>query len=209
MDLAILARAPVPGECKTRLIPELGAQFAARLQADLTRQTVSTALQAAVGRVTLWTAGDPGHTFFRQLAKDFPDLKFIPQMAGDLGDRMHQVFVNNAASTLLMGSDCPVITSELLKECAEALSQKDAVFLPAEDGGYALVGLRQPSRALFQGIGWGGHHVMQQTREQLHNQGMTWCEPQQVWDVDLPEDAKRFLDLKKLQYEDQGSANLD
>ncbi|MDR9469209.1 TIGR04282 family arsenosugar biosynthesis glycosyltransferase, partial [Marinospirillum sp.] len=163
---------------------------------------ISAALEAAIGRVTLWTAGDPEHAFFRQLAKDFPDLKRTPQPQGDLGERMHQVFVSNAGSTLLLGSDCPVITPQLLQDSAKALKESDAVFLPAEDGGYALVGLHQPCRALFQGISWGGDRVMQQTREQLQNQGLTWCEPQQVWDVDLPEDVRRFLNLKKLQYKE-------
>lgn len=192
IELAVLARAPVPGQCKTRLIPALGAEGAADLHARLVRQTLDQALLWKAARVSLWTAGDPEHPFFQHLAEHFPDLQFRQQREGDLGQRMHQVFVSNNRPTLLMGSDCPMITSELLKVCAEALTQTTAVFLPAEDGGYALIGLNQPCPAIFQNLSWGSEQVMQQTRAIMQELGIQWSEPQTVWDVDRPEDVQRL-----------------
>ncbi|SFB78761.1 hypothetical protein SAMN05660443_0125 [Marinospirillum celere] len=192
LDLAVLARAPVPGQCKTRLIPALGAEGAADLHTRLVRHTLNQAMQLPSAQVTLWTAGDPQHLFFEQLNSDWPTLKRCPQPEGDLGQRMHQVFVSNNRPTLLMGSDCPLITPELLEICAQSLSEKHAVFLPAEDGGYALVGLNQPCPAIFQNLSWGTEQVMQQTRAIMQELGVHWSEPQVVWDVDRPEDVQRL-----------------
>lgn len=192
LQLAVMARAPVPGQCKTRLIPALGAEGAADLHAQLVSYTLSQTMQLPSIQVTLWTAGDHQHPFFEQLASSWPGLHRQPQPEGDLGERMHQVFIRSQQPTLLLGSDCPVITSQLLLTCAEALRYHQAVFLPAEDGGYALVGLHQPCPALFHGMSWGHDQVMQQTRERLQQQAMTWAEPRTVWDVDRPDDLQRL-----------------
>src|ERR1700676_230591 len=66
--IAILAKAPIPGLAKTRLIPSIGAHAAAVLQERLTERAVASALASDVGPVTLWCAPDPGHISFRELA---------------------------------------------------------------------------------------------------------------------------------------------
>ncbi|MDA1116706.1 MAG: DUF2064 domain-containing protein, partial [Proteobacteria bacterium] len=75
----------------------------------------------------------------------------------------------------------------------------DAVFAPAEDGGYALVALRRVSPRLFAGIEWGGPRVMAQTRERLLALGWRWRELRTVWDVDRPEDYRRLQRASLLQ----------
>jgi uncharacterized protein len=192
MQLAILARAPVPGQCKTRLIPTLGAEGAAALHARLVEYCVNTALMLPDVVVTLWTAGAANHAFFQQLAERFPQLQWQEQPAGDLGERMHQVFVHTGQPTLLIGSDCPVLTVDVLQDCADHLKNHAAVFVPAEDGGYVLVGLQSPCRALFAEVDWGTDQVMQQTRQRLQQQQMPWVEPLTLWDVDRPEDLQRL-----------------
>ncbi|MBL8450164.1 MAG: DUF2064 domain-containing protein [Dechloromonas sp.] len=80
-----------------------------------------------------------------------------------------------------------------LCSCADALrSGQDAVFLPAEDGGYVLVGLRRPQPRLFADIEWGTERVMAQTRDRLRELGLLWSEPRTLWDVDRPEDLDRL-----------------
>src|SRR5215470_19221472 len=85
--VAILAKAPIPGFAKTRLIPTIGAHAAAVLQERLTGRAVATALSAGVGPVTLCCAPDATHdSFLKMVARMKISLR--PQPQGDLGARM-------------------------------------------------------------------------------------------------------------------------
>ena len=194
IGVAILARAPVPGEAKTRLIPALGADGAARLQRWLLQRTVAMALVADVGPVTLWCAGEPGHADFR-LCRAFGDLRVLPQPAGDLGLRMLAALRQSAtpAGTLVIGTDCPALSASHLRRAAQALRDHDAVAIPVEDGGYVLIGMNSPSSAAFEDIDWGSERVMSQTRERFISAGLRWSEPALLWDVDRPEDVARLF----------------
>ena len=94
---------------------------------------------------------------------------------------------------LLIGTDCPALGPDDLRRAAQVLREgDDAVFLPAEDGGYVLIGLRQPLPALFDGIAWGTGSVMEATRTRMRAIGATWREPKMLWDVDRPVDLPRL-----------------
>ena len=93
---------------------------------------------------------------------------------------------------LLIGTDCPILSADHLTRCAAALaSGADAAFIPAEDGGYALVGLRRPVWRLFEGIPWGTGDVMRLTRDRLREQNLSAFETDQLWDLDTPTDYDR------------------
>ncbi|MFN3891211.1 MAG: TIGR04282 family arsenosugar biosynthesis glycosyltransferase [Beijerinckiaceae bacterium] len=190
--IAIFTRAPVPGASKTRLIPALGAEGAARLHVAMTEHAIRQALAAGIGPVELWCAPDASHPFFAQVARDFGVALHV-QAAGELGEKMLAAFAAAKGPLLLTGSDVPSIMAADIAACADALEQgADAVFLPAEDGGYGLVGAARPIAEIFAGIEWGGARVMEQTREKLMGLGLAWREPRVVWDVDLPEDYDRL-----------------
>ncbi|RAU18933.1 glycosyltransferase [Nitrincola tibetensis] len=195
MQIAIFARAPVAGACKTRLIPALGAEGAAQLHAQLVERSLATAMSLPDAEVTLWTAGNPTDPFFLKQQMRWSRLCLKPQSDGDLGQRMHEAFMATNAPMLLMGSDCPALTTEHLLACHRALSERDAVFLPAEDGGYVLVGLNPPCVDVFRGIDWSTDQVMAQTRGRLREKGLSWSEPVCLWDVDRPEDLVRLAEL--------------
>ena len=94
---------------------------------------------------------------------------------------------------VLIGSDCPALRPADLRAAARALREgADAVFAPAEDGGYPLIGLSRVSRRLFDGIRWGGPRVMAQTRRRLEALRWRWQELRTLWDVDRPEDVLRL-----------------
>jgi rSAM/selenodomain-associated transferase 1 len=191
--IAIFTRAPVPGYAKTRLIPTLGAQGAARLHATLTEHALEQAAQAGLGAIELWCAPDFSHPFFARCAREY-GVALRKQAQGDLGDKMLAAFEAADGPLLLMGSDCPAISAADLLACSNALDAgAAAVFLPAEDGGYGLVGAARPIPEIFSGIPWGGEQVMAQTRAALARLGLTWREPRIVWDVDRPEDYQRLL----------------
>jgi len=194
IGIAIMAKAPMPGLTKTRLIPALGAEGAAELQHAMILRTVATALEAGIGSVSVWCGPDTQYRLFQDIASKNP-VQLHGQSAGDLGNRMHAAFIAATAvsPTLLIGVDCPSMATAHLRRCGECLRRgDDAVFLPAEDGGYVLVGLRRPQPWLFNDIEWGSPTVMAVTRERLRQLNLTWSEPETLWDLDRPDDLQRW-----------------
>ena len=96
------------------------------------------------------------------------------------------------AALIVIGSDCPALKASHLRAAAEALAQHDAVLIPAEDGGYVLIGLALPIADLFEGVDWGSSAVMRQTRDRLAAVKVTSVELPALWDVDRPEDYVRL-----------------
>lgn len=197
VQVAVLAKAPIAGLAKTRLVPAIGRQGAARLQRRLTRQALQTAHDASLGPVTLWCAPDARHRFFRALQRT-TGVNCLVQPSGDLGERMHTAFRVHCEQgpLLLIGTDCPVLRPDHLRQAAMALVDGfDVVLQPAEDGGYVLVGLRRPQPALFRGMTWSTDQVMAQTRERARAAGLRVSELDTLWDVDLPGDLERWRAL--------------
>lgn len=198
VQIAVFAKAPIAGLAKTRLIPALGPGGAARLQRRFTRQTLQTALAAGVGPVTLWCAPDARHRFFRALRRT-TGVNCLAQTGGDLGERMHAAFQLHCprGPLILVGTDCPALGADRLLEAAQALRDgHDAVWAPAEDGGYVLIGLRSPQPGLFSRMPWGTPEVMRETRRRAHELGLRVAELQTLWDVDLPGDLVRLGALR-------------
>ncbi|MCB1910962.1 MAG: TIGR04282 family arsenosugar biosynthesis glycosyltransferase [Zoogloeaceae bacterium] len=202
MQIAIFARAPVAGAAKTRLIPRLGAAGAARAHRSMVLCAIDNALRAALGPVTLWTAGDADHRFFRALRRSGHIARVHPQRGDDLGARMAHCLASllPAGPVLLMGSDCPALGPPELQACARSLEAgDDAVLIPAEDGGYVLVGAaRELPPDIFRGIPWGQDSVMEATRQRLAAHHLRWSEPALLWDVDHPRDLDRAAALSGL-----------
>ncbi len=205
VQVAVLAKAPIPGLAKTRLIPALGPSGAARLQRWLTRRALQTASDAALGPVTLWCAPDTGHRFFRALQRT-TGLPCLAQLPGDLGARMDAAFRRHSAQgpLLLIGTDGPALRPAHLRRAAQALvagdddggiEGHDAVFHPAEDGGYVLIGLRWPQPALFVDMPWSTDEVMARTRQRAMALGLRVHEAETLWDVDRPADLRRLRAL--------------
>ncbi|HEV2629334.1 MAG TPA: TIGR04282 family arsenosugar biosynthesis glycosyltransferase [Pseudolabrys sp.] len=184
-DIAILAKAPVPGFAKTRLIPAIGAHAAAVLQERLTERAVATARDATIGDVTVWCAPDTRHRSFRDL-----DVTLRPQPEGDLGARMLAAF--GARPTLVIGTDCPALTAAHLRDAADALATHDVVLIAAEDGGYVLIGARAPHPELFVEMTWSVPSVLAETRARIAALGLTSRELPPLWDVDTEDDLARM-----------------
>ena len=193
--IAVLAKAPLPGFAKTRLIPALGAEGAALLQARLVEHSVAIACAARIGPVTLWGAPDESHPLFQAIGARL-GVTLARQDGGDLGERMLAAVAAADMPVLVIGTDCPALTSDHLRTAADILrSGADAAIIPAEDGGYALIGLRAPARTLFSEMHWSVPSVMEETRRRLRDLGMRWQEPVTLWDLDLPEDIERLREI--------------
>ena len=198
--IMVFAKAPTPGEVKTRLVPALGETAAAELHRQLVERTLFTALAARLGLVELWCAPGTNDAFFAACARQH-GISLRAQGEGDVGMRMGRALefaLAEGSPALLIGSDCPALTVEYLREAAAGLSGgNDAVFGPTEDGGYVLIGLaRSPSAQLFENIAWGTAAVMQETRARLARLNWRWRELATLWDVDRPEDLPRLRQVR-------------
>ena len=190
-DLIVFAKAPVAGLVKTRLQPALGAAGAAALAERLLEHAVSIGLSAGFADVELCASPDASHPTFARLASRHPRLRLGVQGDGDLGVRMHRALARRLAGcerVLLIGTDAPALDATTLQDAAHALADHDAVFVPALDGGYALVGLARPRPELFAAIAWSTPRVMDETRQRARDAGVRWLELRAVADIDEPRD---------------------
>jgi hypothetical protein len=187
-----MAKAPIPGTAKTRLIPSIGAHAAAVLQERLTERAITTALAANIGAVTLWCAPDIRHpSFFDLVMRLRVTLK--PQPEGDLGARMLAAMAASGGPTLVIGTDCPALTAVHLRGAARALHDgAEVVLIPAEDGGYVLIGVRMAHPQLFSGISWGSATVLAETRAHIIALRLALAELPPLWDVDTESDLARL-----------------
>jgi uncharacterized protein len=188
--VAILAKAPIPGTAKTRLIPSIGAHAAAVLQERLTERAIETAMAADIGPLTLWCTPDLVHASFQDLAARMP-VVLKQQPDGGLGARMLGAIAAGDGPTVVIGTDCPAFTAEILRAAAKSLDDADVVLIPAEDGGYVLIGARVAHPHLFSCIAWGSASVMQETRARIAALGLTAIELPALWDVDTEADLAR------------------
>jgi rSAM/selenodomain-associated transferase 1 len=183
-----MAKAPVAGYAKTRLIPALGESGAAALAARLLQHALEQARLAALGTVELCCAPDARHAGFSAWTHA-PGVTLSDQGEGGLGQRMARAMdraLEFHDRVLLVGTDAPALDAKVLRSAAGALDDHDAVFVPALDGGYVLVGLRRPMPALFANMPWSTPEVMQRTRERLA--GITHVELAPLADIDVPAD---------------------
>lgn len=185
--VALFARYPVPGAAKTRLIPALGAEGAARLHRLLVERTLAT-IRASGLPFAVHCTGAPLADFAVWLGADVP---LVEQGEGDLGARLARV----APPTILLGADVPDLTPAQLAEAAQALDSAEVVIGPAQDGGYYLLGYRQPVPFLFTAMPWGTSAVLAETLDRLHRRQVTPHLLAELADCDLPEDLARWPEL--------------
>jgi hypothetical protein len=186
----VMAKAPLPGLAKTRLIPALGADGAAQLAARLLDRVVTQALATGLGPVDLCVTPDATQACWSAWAQR-SDLALSSQVEGDLGRRMDAAFnrvLREQPAALLVGTDAPALDATYLRRAAAALVTHDAVYGPAADGGYVLVGLKRPQPALFDGMRWSHDQVMAHTRQRLAAAGLRHAELPPLHDIDDPAD---------------------
>jgi rSAM/selenodomain-associated transferase 1 len=194
----VIARAPRPGRCKARLEPLLGPEGCARLQAGLVRRAATWALEIAPSHA--FVAFDPvdAEAEMRALVPD--GMHLVPQAEGDLGDRLAaatgHVFAQHAGPLLTIGVDVPRLHAG---HAAAALSDLrdgcDVTLGPALDGGYYLIGLREPRPDLFAlpTAAWGGPDVWTLTLAAAREADLSLGLLRAERDLDTPSDARALL----------------
>jgi rSAM/selenodomain-associated transferase 1 len=191
----VFARLPELGRVKSRLAAVLGEPAALAIHRELLDDTLARVAACASAERWLCVTGDDPEGCGEALALPH-GYRLTRQIDGDLGARMAAALreaLEGGAHALLLGCDCPGIDARVLEQAFEALARHDMVFVPTEDGGYALVGARVDAPAAFEAITWGADSVMMQTRERLGRLGLSWHELPTLWDVDEAQDWVRVL----------------
>lgn len=191
LHLILFAKAPLPGQAKTRLIPALGLDGSAQLA----RWLLEHSLQQAEGALRAGFIDSLHLCTSPPLARwpwtpDLSHWQVSSQVAGDLGARMAapcQAALEEGA-VLLMGTDCPALSPQRIGEAAQALAEQDAVLIPATDGGYVLLGLNIWLPQLFSQMPWSTHQVAAITCERLAAAGYSCRVLPPLADVDEPAD---------------------
>lgn len=189
--LGLFAKAPRPGQAKTRLIPHLGATEAARVAEAFLRDT--TRLFRNSGD-TRWLCYSPAETdteaWFRELGGG--DWSTWPQPPGPLGERLaayfHAGFAAGHRQVVALGADSPTLPLEYVERAFAELHHADCVLGPATDGGYYAVGLSRPLPKLFEEVDFGTERVLEQTVGRLIETGGTLATLPPWYDVDSPDD---------------------
>ncbi len=192
----VFARAPIPGKTKTRLIPALGEEGAARLHAELIHRTLEKVTSLENVEAELWCTPEINYHFFISCADTY-GVALRKQLGNDLGESMSNAItesLDQSPWTILVGTDCPQLTIDDLKRAMTILlGDTDAVLGPATDGGYVLIGLSRSVPSLFTDMPWGSDQVAELTRERLRDLGMRWRELPARNDIDQPEDLAHLI----------------
>jgi len=190
--LIVFSRYPEPGKTKTRLASVLEVEGAARLQREMAAHALSRARAFAAGRPVGLEVYYEGGSAGRMAEWLGPGLAYHPQLGGDLGARMENGFAgafrSGAEKVVLVGTDCPGITTTILRSAFNLLGLFDLVLGPARDGGYYLIGLRRQAPELFRDVPWGTATVAARTLEAATELGLRAVTVDPLVDVDRPED---------------------
>lgn len=199
--LVIMARAPVPGQVKTRLQPHLTPEQSADLALAFLKDALD--LAASVKAYATFLAFTPPEmeALFRQLVS--PSVNLLAQVEGDLGQRMchilHQLGDKGYSPVVIVGSDLPTLQPGHLEKAIQRLHSCEVCLGPSHDGGYYLIGARSAYECLFESISWSTPRVLQGTIERAKAAGLSLALLEVCLDVDTFEDLRRLrLELEGL-----------
>lgn len=211
--LLLFLRYPKTGCTKTRLIPALGAAGAANLQRQMANYIVQR-LQHPNWELQVHFAGA---SLVEMQVLLGAELTYRAQADGELGDRLWHGFQQSCqqgyqqgheeSRIIAIGADCPDVSPQHIQQAFNALQNRDVVLGPASDGGYYLIGLRQPycphlgisAKALFQDIDWSTHRVLHQTLSKVQQLSLSWSVLETLSDIDRPEDLVIWEQRQQLQ----------
>ena len=187
LPVVVMAKAPVAGRVKTRLVPVLGAEGAARLARALLEDGLQTLTRLPWAKLRI--AADEPEAF-----TDF-GLPVEDQGTGPLGERLERVLqraLRDGPAALAVGTDAPGLPLELLERARSALDRADAVFVPADDGGFVALGLRRCPPGLLADLPWSCEGTLEATEARLRKHGFRVARTRGWFDIDGPADLARL-----------------
>lgn len=191
--VAVMAKAPRAGEVKTRLCPPLSPAQAAALANALLLDAVEQVRSLEAATPAMAYAPAEARPLFEALA---PDFALVPQRGADLGARLAHVFDDLLAlgvtGAIVIGSDAPTLPRAVLDAALGRIGTVDLVLGPSADGGYYLIGLREPRPELFADIAWSTATVFEATLARARARGLRTAILPTWFDVDTGEDLDRL-----------------
>lgn len=193
--LIVIAKAPLPGFAKTRLIGHGGwtAESVGLLADAFVRDTLRVCERVGDVQLRICFAPAGAEGYFRALA---PSARLVQQVEGDLGARLSAAFDSafdeGADRAVLIGMDTPHLEPARLAAAFDALERAECVLGPASDGGYYLIALRSRQPALFQDVTWSTERVLAQTLEHARAAGLSVATVEETFDIDVAADLERL-----------------
>jgi rSAM/selenodomain-associated transferase 1 len=191
-----MAKAPIAGVVKTRLIPPLSPAEAAELARALLVDQLMHLKSITDAACYLAYTPEDSKALMQEIAG--PGWQLVPQGGADLGARMAQVFTDlwgrGHRSLVLLGGDLPALPVDHIRSAFGALAthRHQAVLGPTADGGYCLVGLNQPAPWVFSGMTWSHDGVLQETMQRLSECGVDYLLLPEWFDIDTVNDLRRL-----------------
>ncbi|GLV58908.1 hypothetical protein KDH_57360 [Dictyobacter sp. S3.2.2.5] len=198
--LAILARYPELGQGKTRLAQGLGAELTLELYRAFLRDLACRFMGWQYDVIWAYTPVEKDFVSCVRLliARPAAQVRTVPQRGPDLGARLHNVFQETAragfAYTVLISSDSPQVSREIIERARRALDDADVALGPAEDGGYYLIAMRDP-HDVFSAIPMSTDVVLDMTIDKARQQGLRVQLLDTLFDIDTRSDLQRLADL--------------
>ncbi len=188
-QIALFAKDPLHGACKTRLAQGIGQEAATAYYQETLKILLSRFADLSVpAKVVVYLAPtDSIATFATRFACN---LEVRPQCSGNLGERLSQAFQDSPGDCLVIGSDMPELKEEHIQKALQALKTHDVTMGPCPDGGYYLLGAHQYHPALFQDMPWSTSDLQDATREAVRQEGLSFVELPELSDVDYLEDLQ-------------------
>lgn len=196
--ILVYAKAPVPGQVNTRLVPFISAEQAAQLQAELIHDRLRECTSKMLCDVQLWCSPDTTHACFVECASRYR-LTLHPQQGNGLGERMaygQRQALQSYGKAIIIGTDAPALNVGVIEQAVVALDNSELVLVPAEDGGYVLIAVNGWIPDLLVNVEWDSGQVLAQTLRNAVQLDLRCSLLAESWDIDRPQDLIRYRKLQ-------------
>lgn len=191
--LIVFAKYPEPRKVKTRLGATIGFELACEFYKIFLQLTFDLARDSNIDSIKIYFTPEDKENEFKKMIPD--EFNLIPQKGDCLGAKLHNAFRDSfksgAKKTVIIGSDSPTLSSTVIREAINHLEHKDLVLGPADDGGYYLVGAKEPSKFLFEDIDWSTTSVLANTIKKAEQKKLKYFLLPEWYDVDDLQSLKR------------------
>ena len=195
--LIIFARYPVLSKVKTRLASSFGEEFALDFYKKCSKHLFEIIEQNQKKIFTSLLFCSEKDELNKMKTWVGSGFEFYYQEDSDLGERMSNAFKKSfalgAEKAVIIGTDVPDISIDLIIRSFDLLDKKDIVIGPSTDGGYYLLAMKKPNNNIFTGINWSTESVLDQTINRINEDNFSFAKLEQLHDIDDEHSLKLWM----------------